>query len=115
MDTPPLLSGDDVKVIAGAIVVGLGAIAGVLRWAGGRFVKALDEMAAESKQTGKDLVELRGVVREGRDDIREIRDGLAAALAPAPADPSERRRPRHQVATSPLGVRPIRRTAPDET
>lgn len=113
MDMQPLLSDAQLAAIVGAIITVGGGLVGVLRWAAGRFVRALDDMAKGAVQTGKDLVELRSVVREGRDDIREIRDGLIALTSPS--EQTGRRRERHQVATSPLGVRPIRRTAPDET
>jgi hypothetical protein len=88
----PLFSDGQVAALVGGVLAAGGTIAGAIKWAVSRLVtshdagiarvvKAVDDMAQDNKQVRDGLIELRAEVREGRADIRELRE-LAERLAP---------------------------------
>lgn len=84
-----LFTDGQVGVLASAIGGAAVAIAAAIRWGVGRLVKALDIVAADSKQVREVVVELRAEVHEGRDDIAEIK--AAVTGTPRPSAPRRRR------------------------
>jgi len=105
-----LFSDGQAAALVSALLGGLGAIAGAIKWGLGRNAKAFDDMGAsfkamadEHRITKEVLIELRGEVREGREDIREIRDAVSGALESTGPVPVARRSRR--VMTPPAGVR----------
>lgn len=87
----PLFSDGQIAALVTAVLAAGGTIAGAIKWAVSRLVsshdagiarvvKAVDDMAADNKQVRDGLIELRAEVREGRADIRELRE-LAERLA----------------------------------
>lgn len=73
----PLFSDGQVAALVAAIATGAAAVASAIKWLGGRLVKAIDDIAAESKAVREQVVELKAEVKEGRADIAEIRDKVS--------------------------------------
>lgn len=76
-----LLTDGQVAIVATAILTSCAALAGSIKWAVGRLVKAIDDQTADAKVTREAIgvlrettSDLRAEVREGRADIRELRE-----------------------------------------
>lgn len=107
-----LFTDGQVAALTAAIVAGLGAVAAAIRWAFGSFAKALDNqsaafkaMADEHRAAKEALIELRGVVQEGRADIGEIRLDVAAVARTETASGEHPVRRHRRPATAPSGER----------
>jgi hypothetical protein len=101
MDVSPLLSDGQVAVLASAIGGAALLIGGAIRWGVGRLVKSIDEGTADARQVRQEVIELKAEVREGRQDIRELREIAERHLKPLP------RRTRRAM-TAPTGVPRVR-------
>lgn len=98
----PLISDGQAAALVAAIVAGFGTAAAAIKWGVGRIVKAIDDQTADAKLVRETLAEMKAEVREGRADIREVRE-IAVQLF-AQLQPEESKRRTKRTVTPAAGV-----------
>jgi outer membrane murein-binding lipoprotein Lpp len=79
---------EDVHAISGAILLGMGAIAGSIKWSAGRLMKAQDRGIAalvESAKTGATLTAKFDMLASRFDHLAARFDQIVQHLSPTPA------------------------------